>query len=195
MLPPQAVLHTTLRHDRIDVVALPPFRVASGARTVIDVAATSNERELLAAIGSAIRDGWTSERFLRRRFAALGGPGRHGAALLAQVLGEPVGHSALERRFLQLVARGGLPRPTTQRTFHGERTIRVDVIWERQRLLVEVMGHRFHCTALDLQRDAQRRNELQAMGYVVLEFTAGDIVREGRRTLSTVRRHLNSAPV
>ena len=74
-------------------------------------------------------------------------------------------------------------------------TIRVDVIWERQRLLVEVMGHRFHCTALDLQRDAQRRNELQAMGYVVLEFTAGDIVREGRRTLSTVRRHLNSAPV
>jgi very-short-patch-repair endonuclease len=57
------------------------------------------------------------------------------------------------------------------------------------------MGHRFHCTALDLQRDAQRRNELQAMGLVVLEFTTGDIVREPGRTLATLRRHLNSPPV
>ena len=46
------------------------------------------------------------------------------------------------------------------------------------------MGHRFHCTALDLQRDAQRRNELQAMGLDVLEFTARAIVREPPDALS-----------
>jgi hypothetical protein len=184
-----------LRLEPIDVVVLAPFLVTSGARTVIDVATTASEAELLAAIGSAVRDGWTSERFLRRRFAALRGPGRHGAALLARVLDEPVGHSELERHFLRLVARGGLPRPTTQRTFRGERTIRVDAIWEPQRVIVEVLGHRFHCTALDLQRDAQRRNELQAMAYVVLEFTARDIVRESRRTLSIFGRHLKSTPV
>jgi len=122
-------------------------------------------------------------------------PGSHGAALLASLLDEPIGHSELERRFLRLVRRDGLPAPTTQRTFRADRTIRVDAIWEPQRVVVEVLGHRFHCTALDLQRDAQRRNELQAMGFVVLEFTAADIVREPARTLSTLRRHLNSPPV
>jgi very-short-patch-repair endonuclease len=194
-LPPGAVLHTSLRLDRLDVVTLPPFRLTSGALTIVHLAATATERELLAAIGSALRDGWTSEGFLRRRFAALRVPGRHGATLLASVLDEPFGHSDLERRFLRLVARARLPRPTTQRTFRGERTIRVDAIWEAAGVVAEVMGHRFHCTALDLQRDAQRRNELQAMGLEVLEFTARDIVREPGRVVTTLRHHLKSPPV
>ncbi len=194
-VPSGVVLHTALRLDRIDVVTQSPFRLTSGALTIIHLARRASEQELLAAIGSAIRDGWTSERFLRQRFAALRGPGRHGAALLASVLDAPRGDSELERRFLRLVVRADLPRPTTQRTFRGDRIIRVDAIWERERLVVEVLGHRFHCTALDLQRDAQRRNELQAMGYVVLEFTARDIVRDAGRVVGVLRRHLNSPAV
>jgi hypothetical protein len=118
-LPAGATVHTTLRHERIDTIALAPFRMTSGARTVIDLAVTATDRELEAAIGSAVRDGWTSVPFLRRRFAALRGPGRHGAALLASVLEAPPGHSDLERRFLRLVARAGLPLPVTQRSFPG----------------------------------------------------------------------------
>jgi hypothetical protein len=194
-VPSGAILHTALRLDRIDTITLPPFRLTSGALTVIHLAKTATERELLAAIGSAVRDGWTSEQFLRRRFRVLRGPGRHGAALLAAVLDEPVGHSELERRFLRLVADAGLPRPSTQRTFRGERTIRVDAIWEERGVVAEVMGHRFHCTALDLQRDAQRRNELQAMGLDVLEFTSRDVARAPGDVLATLNRHLKSPPV
>ena len=54
-------------------------------------------------------------------------------------------------------------------------------------MVAEVMGHRFHCTALDLQRDAQRRNELQATGLDVLEFT-------GRRHRPRARRRARHAP-
>ena len=131
----------------------------------------------------------------RRRSCASGsrpcrGPGRHGAALLASVLDGPVGHSELERDFLRLVDRAGLPRPKTQRTFHGERTIRVDAIWEASGVVAEVMGHRFHCTALDLRRDAQRRNELQAIGLDVVEFTAYAIGREPHQVVDMLRRRL-----
>jgi hypothetical protein len=194
-VPSGTVRHTSLRLDAVDLVNLPPFRLTSGALTVIHLATTAGERELTAAIGSAMRDGWTSEAFLRHRFAVLRGPGRHGAALLASVLDGPVGHPELERRFLRLVEGAGLPRPTTQRTFRGERTIRVDAIWEASSVVAEVMGHRFHCTAIDLQRDAQRRNELQAMGLDVLEFTAHAIGREPTQVIDTLRRHLRPPPV
>jgi hypothetical protein len=194
-VPAGVTVHTALRLDRIDTITLPPFRATSGALTVIHLAKTATERELLAAIGSALRDGWTSERFLRQRFGVLRGPGRHGAALLASVLDEPVGHSELERRFLRLVARAGLPRPSTQRTFRGERTIRVDAIWEERGVVAEVMGHRFHCTSLDLERDAQRRNELQAMGLEVLEFTSREVARAPGAVLATLHRHLKSPAV
>jgi hypothetical protein len=189
------IVHTALRLERLDLIALPPFRVTSGALTIIHLAATASERELQAAIGSAVRDGWTSERFLRDRFAGLRGPGRHGAALLAAVLDGPFAESELERRFLRLVARAGLPPPSTQRTFRGERTIRVDAVWEAYRVVAEVMGHRFHCTALDLQRDAQRRNELQTRGLEVLEFTSRDIVRAPDGVITMLRRHLKSPAV
>jgi len=194
-VPDGVVVHTALRLDHIDLISLPPFRLTSGALTIVHLAATASERELQAAIGSALRDGWTSERFLRDRCAALRGPGRHGAALLAAVLDGPFGESELERRFLRLVARAGLPRPTTQRTFRGQRTIRVDAIWEAYGVVAEVMGHRFHCTALDLQRDAQRRNELQTSGLEVLEFTAHDIGRAPEGVVAMLRRHLKSPAV
>jgi very-short-patch-repair endonuclease len=190
VLPPGARLHTMTGLDRFDCVRVEPFTVTSGAMTIIHLAAMCDAEQLSAAIGSAIRDGWTSEAFLRRRFAALRGPGRHGTAVLAAVLDGPVGHSELERRFLRLIARAGLPRPTTQRTFRSEQTIRVDAIWEPQRLVVEVLGHRFHCTALDLRRDAHRRNELQSLGFDVLEFTAYDIAGEPERVVAILRRRL-----
>lgn len=50
------------------------FRVTSGARTIIDLCASGiGEARLGAAIGSALRDGYTSEPFLRHRLAALRG--------------------------------------------------------------------------------------------------------------------------
>jgi very-short-patch-repair endonuclease len=189
-LPSGARLHTIAALTPIDVVRIEPFTVTSGALTIIHLAATCGPAPLTAAIGSAIRDGWTSETFLSRRFDELRGPGRHGAALLASVLNDPIGHSELERRFLRLVARAGLPAPRTQVIVRGERTMRVDAIWPPQRVIAEVMGHRFHCTALDLRRDAQRRNELQALGFDVLEFTAYGIGREPGRVVADLRRHL-----
>jgi hypothetical protein len=183
-----ARVHTSEVLSPLDVVRVGRFHVTSGARTLIDLAHQLDESALAAAIGSALRDGWTSDAFLQRRLGAL--PGRRGVGALRRALAGPIAHSHLERRFLALIESAGLPLPRTQVTYRGERVIRVDGVWEDAWLVVEVMGHRFHSTAQDLQRDAQRRNELQSIGFEVLEFTYADIARRPAYVVSRLVRTL-----
>ncbi len=185
---PLARVHTTQVLPNVDAVTVGRFRVTGGARTIVDIATRVAERQLTAAIGSAVRDGWTSPEVLVRRLGEL--RGRRGVAIVRQALDGPIGHSFLERRFLALVRDAGLRAPRTQVTYRADRVIRVDAVWDAEALVVEVMGHRYHCTALDLQRDAQRRIELQDLGFEVLEFTAADVARRPAYVLSRLTRAL-----
>jgi very-short-patch-repair endonuclease len=188
---PLAIVHTSAALPRIDVIRTGRFSVTSGARTIMDLSSRLDDRQLAAAVGSALRDGWTSAPFLERRLVAY--RGRRGRRALVAALEGPIGHSHLERRFLALVRGAGLPVPRTQVTYRLERVVRVDAVWEREWVVAEVMGHRFHCAALDLQRDAQRRNELQEAGFEVLEFPTVEIAHRpaavvGRLTRTLIRR-------
>jgi very-short-patch-repair endonuclease len=186
-----AIVHTTTYLHPLDRTSVGRFSVSSGARTIIDLCAVrATERQLSAAIGSAIRDGYSSELFLRTRLANLRGPGRHGIRLLDRVLEGPIGHSHLERAFLKLVRQAGIEPPEVQVIFDGERVIRVDCFWRRHRVVVEVMGHRHHATREQLQRDAQRRNELQEIGSLVIEFTSDDVARRPAYCMARLRRNL-----
>jgi hypothetical protein len=161
----------------IDTISVRGFRCTSGALTVIELARRSTRAELMQATDSVIRDGWTSETFLRRRLQDVRHCGRSGVRFLDEVLDGPRAESWLERRLFELVASAGLPRPRTQVVCHrdGERVARLDVVWE-PRLVVEVNGHRHHSTRQQLQADEQRRTELTSLGYRVVVFTYDDIV-------------------
>jgi very-short-patch-repair endonuclease len=185
---PLARVHTTVVLPSTDVVTIGRFRGTAGARTIIDIATRVNERQLTAAIGSAVRDGWTSEEVLARRLGEL--RGHRGVDVVRRSVAGPIGHSFLERRFLTLVRDAGIAPPRTQVTYRAERVIRVDAVWEREQVVVEVMGHRYHCTALDLQRDAQRRVELQELGFEVLEFTYADVTQRPAYVISRLTRAL-----
>jgi len=185
---PIARVHTTTALPSTDVVTIGRFRATAGARTIIDIATRVNLRPLTAAIGSAVRDGWTSEEVLARRLDEL--RGRRGVGVVRRSVAGPIGHSHLERRFLTLVRDAGIAPPRTQVTYRADRVIRVDAVWEREQVVVEVMGHRYHCTALDLQRDAQRRVELQELGFEVLEFTYADVTQRPAYVISRLTRAL-----
>jgi predicted transcriptional regulator of viral defense system len=186
-----AVVHTTTQLHSLDFIRVGRFPVTSASRTIIDLAAVgATADEQSAAIGSAIRDGRTSVAFLRKRLTSLRGPGRHGVVLLDAVLRGPIAHSHLERLFLKLIAAAGLEMPETQVIFDGETVVRVDFYWPRARLVVEVMGHRFHITKEQLQRDAQRRGELQEVDIRVLEFTTDDVARRPEWCITRIRRNL-----
>lgn len=171
------VIHTTTDLDPIDRETRDGVAVTAPARTIIDLVRFEPAGRVTIAIDSALRDGGTTETHLHRRIAALRTKGRHGVPDLLRIIegSELVrgGHSWLERRFLELAAEAGLPRPDTQQvlTRTNDRLVRVDFRFPNTRVVVEVLGYRFHRTREQMQRDTERMNRLTLDGYVVLQFT------------------------
>jgi hypothetical protein len=193
---PATKTHTTKDHGKVDTCTVEGFPVTSATRTIIDLAACEPVPRMVAAIDSAVRDRLTTEHFLRRRVVELRTRGRHGVPALADILdGERAwlgGHSYLERRFLELLRRHGLPRPRTQvvTATDAKRVIRVDCLYEGTPLVVELLGFRWHRTAADLTRDARRISDLVLAGYRPLQFTYEDVVLGSRQALHRLRRAL-----
>ena len=190
-------VHTTGHLPRIDRVRLAGWPVTSATRTVLDLAMQRPERvRLEGAIDSAIRSRASAPEVLQRRLADLRGPGRWGCRLVDELTLDAGGETLLERRFLTLLRTNGLPRPTTQRWFAVEgRTIgRADFTYEELRIVVEVSGGRGHSTPAERAKDAQRRNELQDLGWRVFEYTWDDVTRRPAYVVRTMRDRLVSTP-
>jgi len=52
------------------------------------------------------------------------------------------------------------------------------------------MGRRGHVSDRERAKDARRRNELQALGLIVLEFTTHQVETQPGYVLATLRPHL-----
>ena len=182
-------VHTTKYLSLLDVVTVDGWRCTSATRTVIDLARLRIPAvRLEAAIDSAVRLGLSAPLVLARRLEELRGPGRWGAPMLDKLLVDAGGHTVLERRFLTLMRRAGLPRPTTQLVHRrdGRTVARVDFCFEQQGVVVEVSGQRGHTSPGERARDAQRRNELQDLGRQVFEYTFEDVTRRPDWVVSTL---------
>lgn len=175
----------------IDRVELKEFGCTSATRAIVDMAGRVTMLELENAVDSALRLGWTSEPFLRKRLTALRHPGRRGVRALDRALDGAGGHSQLERRFLALVKSAGLPRPECQTIYRagGHFVARTDFTFS-SRCIVEVAGHATHASRQQRARDAQRQAELQLLGFVVLWFTYEQVVNEPEWVIQTLRRAL-----
>ena len=82
--------------------------------------------------------------------------------------------------------------PTCQVVYRrdGKTLARVDFDFGPKPVVVEVSGRRGHASDAERAKDARRRNELQALGLVVLEFTADDVRLRPAYVVETLRRHL-----
>jgi very-short-patch-repair endonuclease len=189
-------VHSTSRARPLDIVTLRSFRVTSATRTIVDLARARISRQRLAAlIDSAVRLGLTSPLVLHSELGFLRGPGRWGCRLLDDLLVDAGGHSMLERDFLRLMRRAGLPRPRTQVIHrHGGTTFaRVDFLFDPYDIVVEVSGRKGHSSPTERQIDAQRRNELQDAGRRVFEYTYEDVSRRSDHVVATMTQRLAAA--
>ncbi len=186
------VIHSSRNLPLIDRARVDDIAVTSPTRTVIDLVRFDPAGPITAAVDSAIRDLGTSEDFLHRRITALRRSGRTGIPrLLALIEGCEAargGQSWLERRFLEILAANGLPKPETQVVMSKARDklIRVDCLFAGHELVVEVLGYRWHRTALQMTRDAERMNQLASDGKRMIQFSYSHVVNEPIYIVSTL---------
>ena len=196
---PDVEVRTAVRVEAIDTCLIERLPVLSPTRCLIDLAATAGADELSAAIDGALRDRLTTEDFLRRRALALRGKGRPGIRLLLDVLdGKDVsrgGHSYLERAFLGLMRRAGLPMPACQVELDRDGRLigRVDCVFPPGDVVVELLGHRWHRSAAQMRRDVERINQLQLSGRIGLQFTYAQVVEDEDEVVADVRAALDRA--
>ena len=100
---------------------------------------------------------------------------------------DPITIGKLERGFLNLLRRAGLPLPVTNRRA-GSR--RVDCRWPQVRLTVELDGYRYHTSRHAWERDRQREREARARGDEFRRYTWADVYEEPAATVAELRRLL-----
>jgi very-short-patch-repair endonuclease len=152
-------------HDGIPLTSL--------VRTLIDLATRLGPRELEAAVNEADKLDLIDPESLRRALGHRHGqPGTPRLRRLLDRASFSLTDSELERRFIPIARRAGLPRPLTQQRLHG---FRVDFHWPHLDLVVETDGLRYHRTPTQQSRDRSRDQALTAAGFTVLRFTHAQI--------------------
>jgi hypothetical protein len=185
-------VHTTSSMPLSDRVFVDGLPVTSPVRTIIDLAPTLSPKRLTAVIDGALRDRLITEEALLRRIAELRTQGRYGIPkLLAVIEGVEAsrgGHSWLERRFLELIASAGLPRPEVQRHLGrvDRRLVRVDCYFPKVNVVIELLGYRWHRSRSQMNRDVERINRLTLDGRRVLQFTYDQVLDSSGWVISQV---------
>ena len=107
-----------------------------------------------------------------------------------------VSESALETLVLQVLADAGLPMPTLQLVVRdGDRFVaRLDFAYRDERVAIEADGYRYHDGRRAFDADRARANELQSLGWRVLQVTSKHIERDPLGVASWVRRALTGYP-
>jgi len=176
----------TTRHQRV--------AVTTPVETLVDLAARLPRDDLEAAINEADKRDLVDVEALRAALEAV--EPRPGVGILRATIDRRTfvyTDSRLERRFLPIARRAGLPHPETQRYVNS---YRVDFLWRLLGLLVETDGLRYHRTPAQQAADRVRDQEHAAAGLTVLRFTHGQIRYEPahvERILTAVARRLRQA--
>jgi very-short-patch-repair endonuclease len=181
-------------HDCTGVHGIPCTTVE---RTLLDLAAVIPMWQLRKALAEAevlrILDMDALRALLRRS------RGRRGVARLRLLLDElhpetKRTRSELERMFLRMCSRGGLPRPEVNVTLDiGSRQLTPDFLWRDAGLIVEADSRRFHDTHSAFQHDRRREQDLQLAGWRVSRCTWEQVENEPRRLASTIQSLLTQA--
>ncbi|HEX6586763.1 MAG TPA: type IV toxin-antitoxin system AbiEi family antitoxin domain-containing protein [Solirubrobacterales bacterium] len=171
--PPGLRVHRRATLAGEDRAAHDGIPVTSPLRTLIDLGTRLQPRQLEAAINEADKLDLIDPEALRAAIKTRAG--LHGIASLRTILDRRtfvLTDSELERRFLRLASRAGLPRPETGRYLNG---FKVDFYWAKLGLVVETDGLRYHRTPAQQARDRQRDQSHAAAGLMPLRFTHAQV--------------------
>lgn len=192
-----AVVHTSVALPAAHLARVDGVLVTTPLRTIFDLAGTLHPGRTERLLDSAAGRGLCTYLGLHRMLDSFGGRGRAGVQVLRELAADrPPGvrppESGLELRVNQILLRDG-QRPLERQLDLGEEnwTGRFDLADRPDNFVLEVQSDTYHGSVLDRRRDAERRRELEAAGWVVDEAheydiwhrpqVVADLVRSGRR--------------
>jgi very-short-patch-repair endonuclease len=159
--------------------------VTSVASTLIDIAPRLRRNQLEAAVNEADVLDLIDPEALRDAIDAR--PGQPGVAALRDLLHRAtftLTRSELERLFLPIARRAGLPKPETQAEVNG---FEVDFYWPNLGLVVETDSLRYHRTPAKQTRDVLRDQAHAVADVERLRFTHAQVAYQPRYVEATLR--------
>lgn len=159
--------------------------VTTPVRTLIDLALRLDRRRLERAINEADKYDLVHPPELRKALDQRSG--EPGVARLRVILDRRtfrLTKEELERRFLSLARKAGLPVPLTGRWVNE---FEVDFYWPDLGLVVETDGLRYHRTPAEQARDRLRDQAHTAAGLTQLRFTHEQVRYEPAHVLAVLR--------
>lgn len=161
---------------REEVTSLYGVPITTLARTVLDLAASTDRQDLEQILARTFRKRPASRDEVSR--FAKDNPRRPGIKELRRALArsaEPqLTRSEAEKRALALFRRAELPAP---RSNHNVEGFEVDFLWPKERVVAEIDGFAFHAGAAEFERDRLRDAVLAAAGYRVVRITWRQLTR------------------
>jgi very-short-patch-repair endonuclease len=142
--------------------------LTSPTQTLLDLATRLGPRHLESAVNNADNRDLVDPERLRNEIEALGGPGVRPLRRLLDEATFTLTDTELERYFLPIARRAGLPKPLTQQHLNGHR---VDFYFPALKLVVETDGLRYHRTPTQQVRDRKRDQAHMRAGLTPLRFT------------------------
>jgi very-short-patch-repair endonuclease len=168
-----------------DAATLQGIPLTSPVCTLVDIATCVGGSQLEEAVNEADKLDLADPEALR---AAIDGLRRPGVARLRKLLERStfvLTDSELERRYLRVSARAGLPTPRTQAVVNGHR---VDFFYPELRLVVETDGLRYHRTPTQQARDLKRDHAHTAADLRRLRFSHAQVRYEPEYVERTLAR-------
>lgn len=158
--------------------------VTNAGRSLVDISGSCHADDLEAAVEDAIRRGLTSRRHLLWLIEGRRGKGAKGVRVLRRLLTDrthAVTESHFETRLLQAIRRARLPLPAPQHEIRDDDRFvaRVDFAYPWAKVAIEADSYWYHSGQQAWDADIDRRNELTALGWLVIHVThrqmTGDI--------------------
>jgi hypothetical protein len=170
--------------------------VTTVARTVFDLAGCMHPRRVERALDNALAYKLVDLKALHLVAIELFDHGREGSTLMRRLLSERgAGYippaSGLEALFFAVLVAAGIEPPDRQVDLGGEAWIgRVDFVYRRAKLIIEVDSDRHHSSKLDTEVDARRDAALRAAGFRVLRISEDQLKHRPHEVVALVRSAL-----
>ena len=186
---PGVVVHRVRNMRDVEKGDVDGIPVTSVARTCLDMAARVKPDVLDDMLEAAERNG----TFDLTAFLAVCKRGRHGSARLKRALRayQPTGftRSQLERKAVRELRKAGL-RPTGVNVWVPEAAVEVDILFEDERLAIEIDGAAVHGTTAAKLRDPNRDTKLQLAGFKVMRLPEQRLVYDTQAYVGDVNAML-----